>query len=370
MMNRDALEVFSEPRGPVEWFLAIHAGGDPSPQTVQAWLKWLDASPENRRAFEDLVEIWDNTPAAVIAADASEPVSDEYDGSVTVAQWRARAVGAPTAAESRAATEVAAQAERVDRPSKVRWPALAACLVLSVVGAAAYWTSKPPGGIANGDFSTAIGEQRQLRLADHSTVILGPDSKLSVNLTQKSRDIRLSAGEAYFSVAKDPSRVFSVHALNGIITAVGTAFDVRAIEGRVTVTVTEGRIALTDETATASTAPRTLVSPGEQVSYSHSAGPQATPIQTAPIQPANTGDALHWQEGWLVYRNEPLRYVVADLARYTDLKLQLAPAAAEIHFSGAVRRDRIGEWIVALPEVAPVTVTGDGQHYAIDSRVQ
>ncbi len=361
MMDKDADEAFPERRGPAEWFLAIHAAADPSPQTVQSWLKWLDASPDNRQAFEELVEIWDNTPAAVIATGANEPGNDEYDGSVPVAQWRARASRAPSE------TGVAEPAVPAGGPLRLRWLALAATLVLSVAAAALYWSSKPH-GILKGDFSTGIGEQRQLRLADDSTVILGPGSRLSVDLTSNVRNLNLSGGEAYFSVARNPSRPFTVHALNGAITAVGTAFDVRAIEDRVTVIVTEGRIALTDTAATAAAPISTLVGLGEQVSYSPNSA--TARIQTGRVQRVNTGDAVHWREGWLVYRNEPLRYVVADIARYTDLKFQLSASAAAIQFSGAVHRDKIGEWLVALPEVAAVTVTRDGNRYAIDSRVQ
>jgi ferric-dicitrate binding protein FerR (iron transport regulator) len=132
--------------------------------------------------------------------------------------------------------------------------------------------------------------------------------------------------------------------------------------------VTEDRVALTDTAATAAAPIRTLVSLGEQVSYSPNS--QTAQIETGRVQHVNTGDAVHWREGWLVYRNEPLRYVVADIARYTDLKFQLSAAATTVQFSGAVHRDKIGEWIVALPEVAAVTVTRDGNRYDIDSRVQ
>lgn len=369
MMDRDVDEAFLEPRGAAEWFLAIHAAADPSPQTVQGWLKWLDASPDNRQAFEELVEIWDRTPAAVIATRASDVGCDEYDGSVPVAQWRALS-GARNgvSAARRAVSGVPVRGRR-----RSRWMALAATVIVSGGMAALYFGSKLR-AVSQGDFSTGIGEQRQLRLADDSTVLLGPGTRLSVDLTATVRDVRLSGGEAYFSVARDPKRPFTVHALNGAITAVGTAFDVRAIEDRVTVIVTEGRVALTGTAGAAGTGGtavadgRTLVGWGEQVSYSPNSS--SARIQTSRVQRVNTGDAVHWREGWLVYRNEPLRYVVADIARYSDLKFQLSAAAADIQFSGAVHRDKIGEWIVALPEVAAVTVTRDGQRYNIDSRVQ
>jgi transmembrane sensor len=374
MMNTDADDLLPEQRGPAEWFLAIHAAADPSPRTVQSWLKWLDAAPENRQAFEELVEIWDKTPAAVIATSATAAGDDEYDGSLPIAQWRARTLRAPLAVLATAPTttpdglveQPLAAALGRSASRRRRW-ALAACLVLSLALLAAYWSSRPR-GINQGDFLTGIGEQRQLHLADDSTILLGPGSRLSVNLTASVRDVRLFGGEAYFSVAKDPSRLFTVHALNGAITAVGTAFDVRAVENRVTVIVTEGRIALTDTAANAATSARTLISPGEQVSYSPS--PDTAHIETGRVQSVNTQDAVHWREGWLVYRNEPLRYVLADISRYTDLQFQLSPTAGDIPFSGAVHRDQIAEWLVALPEVAAVKVTHDGNHYNIDSRVQ
>ena len=60
--------------------------------------------------------------------------------------------------------------------------------------------------------------------------------------------------------------------------------------------------------------------------------------------------------------------MIADIARYTDLKLAVAEPAASLQFSGAVFKDRIGEWIVALPEVAPVAVERDGASFTIVSR--
>lgn len=43
------------------------------------------------------------------------------------------------------------------------------------------------------------------------------------------------------------------------------------------------------------------------------------------ISRINSADAARWRQGWLVYRNEPLRYVVADLSRYSNVRIELAP---------------------------------------------
>lgn len=82
-------ETFTHPGNAAEWFLVIHATEEPSLETVQAWQRWLDASAENRQAFEEIVDIWHRTPAAVISKPAPGSQEEEYDGSIPIAQWRA-----------------------------------------------------------------------------------------------------------------------------------------------------------------------------------------------------------------------------------------------------------------------------------------
>ena len=71
---------------------------------------------------------------------------------------------------------------------------------------------------------------------------LNTDSELSVDYSGDNRIIHLSRGEVNFDVAKDPHRPFVVYAGDGLVWAVGTAFNVRLIEDSVDLTVTEGRV--------------------------------------------------------------------------------------------------------------------------------
>src|SRR6185312_11690286 len=89
-------------------------------------------------------------------------------------------------------------------------------------------------------FATRTGEQIQVTLPDGSQVSLGARSKLTVAYTRGARDVRLEAGEAFFAVQKNAARPFRVHVLDGVVTAVGTAFDVRTTNDRVLVAVAEG----------------------------------------------------------------------------------------------------------------------------------
>ena len=59
---------------------------------------------------------------------------------------------------------------------------------------------------------TTVGERRTVKLPDGSSVELNTASELAVRYTASARAIRLTRGEAYFTVASDPQRPFSVHA--------------------------------------------------------------------------------------------------------------------------------------------------------------
>jgi len=213
----------------------------------------------------------------------------------------------------------------------------------------------------------------QLTLADGSRVNLGARSHLSVGFSAQARDVRLVAGEAFFQVHKDVRRPFRVHALEGIITAVGTAFDVRATGDDVTVAVSEGvvNIAPAQDTigpsATGSadasrvSDPKLVVhlSRGEQLTFNaRTSSPEISHSRMIYVDPAQSA---RWRDGWLVYRDEALRDVIADVERYTDREVGVSDAVPrDLRFTGAVFKDSVVEWINALPEVFPVAIENQG----------
>ncbi|WP_439629246.1 FecR family protein [Shinella sp.] len=93
------------------------------------------------------------------------------------------------------------------------------------------------------DHATATGEIRRIALDDGSVVTLGPASAIDVDYAVAARIIRLLAGMAYFEVAADPGRPFSVVSDAVSATALGTAYDVSNDAGIVSVSVDHGRVA-------------------------------------------------------------------------------------------------------------------------------
>jgi transmembrane sensor len=92
------------------------------------------------------------------------------------------------------------------------------------------------------DYSTATAEIEAVDLTDGSKVWLGPDSAIDVAWYADRREMRLRAGTAFFEVAPDAARPFSVN-IDGVKTTVlGTAFDIRRDAYGVEIAVQHGKV--------------------------------------------------------------------------------------------------------------------------------
>jgi transmembrane sensor len=85
-------------------------------------------------------------------------------------------------------------------------------------------------------------------LKDGSRVILSYGSKLTYAPGFAKREVYLS-GKAYFDIKHDAARPFIVHTGNVFTTVLGTAFNIEALPGdkTITVTVTRGKVKVNDE---------------------------------------------------------------------------------------------------------------------------
>jgi transmembrane sensor len=163
-------------------------------------------------------------------------------------------------------------------------------------------------------YTTAVGEHRDVALADGSIVHLNAATSISVRFTDEARDIDLHQGEALFEVAHDPSHPFRVQAASRTIQAVGTAFDIDRQGTSVEVAVSEGTVVVSapgvvaPNPATHPSDASATVSKGYAVTYR---ADQALGEQRA-ITPELVGS---WQHGILYYEDVPLAQLAGDLDR-------------------------------------------------------
>jgi len=80
----------------------------------------------------------------------------------------------------------------------------------------------------NDTYSTSVGEQRLIVLADGSRLTLNTATDVRVKLTDALRAVTVERGEVLFEVAKDTGRPFVVSVSDAKVVATGTAFLVRS----------------------------------------------------------------------------------------------------------------------------------------------
>jgi transmembrane sensor len=348
-----------------EWFVVIHDDDEPSAEVLQSWLKWMEEDRGNRLAFEATAQAWRGVrdSSAFVMPAADELQTDTYDGDRSVREWLAQSVTSGHRGIPRRDARTTYPTSRQVR----RWGWLAAASLLLFTLAALLMSPRLRLQSLQPDtFVTKAGEQIQITLADGSTVWLGPKSVLQAEFTSERRSIRLSTGEAFFSVRKDHSRPFVVQSRAGDITAVGTAFNVRAVKDRVTVSVSEGVVSVASlDRASASSAAPVRVASGQQLTFVARARTQTMVIAQSPAP----GERARWRDGVLVYRDEPLSEVVTDVARYSEKPVVLtADRIGDMRYTGVVNEGAIKEWLMALPESFPVRIVDEKNRTVIAPR--
>lgn len=119
--------------------------------------------------------------------------------------------------------------------------AAALVAILGVGGWSNGWFVNGPAPII-AHYETQRGEQRDVALADGSTLHLNGATSLDVTLDEKQRQVALNRGEAYFDVAHEKDRPFVVRAGASSTRVLGTAFDVDMARGEVKLAVYRGRV--------------------------------------------------------------------------------------------------------------------------------
>jgi transmembrane sensor len=280
-----------------EWFARIRSG-ELDAASAQEWAAFA-AEPHNELALEQREAAW-----ALSADLADRP-----------------AIGALLAeADRQLAGKGSAPGRRPGTPRLWAWAAAASVAVLALG-----LLLLQRGRAVVEDYSTAVGEQRVVTLADQSAITLNTGSSVRVSYSRGLRRVDLVRGEALFTVAKNPARPFEVHALRGVTTAVGTQFDVQLGADAATVSVLEGAVTV------AAGSGATPVAAGEVVDYG------ADGRVSAP-RPANVTRIRGWVSRRIVFSDEPLAQALEDYNRYSTAPIVLAdPALGSRHINGVFR---------------------------------
>ncbi len=303
------------------WCVSLKEGKNGDAE-VDAWLAWMQADPRHAQSFIEMADLCEDLGRL-----------DEVSHRSLVMEFASPA-----------------STVRTKPAGARRWMKLtaAAAILGSLLVGGLYFSPR----VERQDYASAHGRNEQIALSDGSRIALGASSRLEVRFSADERGIDLKDGEAHFSVAHNSRRPFIVDAGKITVRAVGTAFDVRRVGDRVTVTVTEGRVRIGSRgSLLGRKAPEVVeAGAGQQVIYDP---------ESASIRVADVGSRA--MPGWLggnttlEFVGEPLHAVVVAINRYSQRPVRIADArAARFVYTGTVRMDRLDSWAHGLQSAFPL----------------
>lgn len=255
----------------------------------------------------------------------------------------AQAQGAPQVPSPRSRVPTAPRPRR--RTGAFAAAALACCCAL-LLGGWHLWDNTARYTLR---MATGPGETREVDLPDGSRVALNFDSSLQVHYYPRRREVVLDQGEAFFEVAPDAARPFTVDSGRSRVKVVGTAFNVRAAPPRLVVKVLHGKVEVRADRDDAD-APAMLLGANAGVTIDPVTGSHA-PVAA----PADTvGD---WRSGQLRFQRTPLAEVAQELSRYLGRPVLLASEElGHLQVSAFFSTASPEPFIELLPDLIPVRV--------------
>lgn len=180
--------------------------------------------------------------------------------------------------------------------------------------------------------------------------MLDTDTLLTVELAKDARRVSLVRGQAYFTVAHDASRPFTVDASDTHVLATGTEFDVHRSGQQIDVMLVQGHVRISSGEHVVA-----QLQPGQALTVD---GERATPVRAIDTTPR-----LAWMRGRIVLDGMTLERAVAEVNRYVKTPVRLDAARfANTRISGTVDAGDTGSFTKAVTAILPLKseINSDG----------
>ena len=215
-----------------------------------------------------------------------------------------------------------------------------AAVFVPIIFFVAWWHYNRSDQVGNfAEYQTAFGENKEFVLADGSRVRLNAMSNLKVVRMGDIREVRLQ-GEGMFHVKSDPEHPFIVSVPDLSVKVTGTVFNIKAYsdDEEIGTTLLEGCVGVKLENAESYAELR----PGEKASYMKA-------LNSLEVSKVDVRDWVAWQDGRIVFKNEPLEQIVRRLKRWYGVDFELEKALqTDERYRGIFLKDKSVEQAVQV----------------------
>lgn len=271
----------------------------------RAVLAWRRMSGDNERKYQALAHLLELTSSA---DHRRRPGPQPSAREIIARSDRAKRAGETRPLES-------ISGERSFGRSRGRWlsgAVAAAAGVVIALGVSQFLdTSEPVPSFGAKEFATGPSEKATVVLTDGTVVRLAGDSRLRVPQGASDRDVSLT-GRAFFAVARDESRPFTVRTSTGNLRVLGTRFAVDALGEDLRLVVVEGRVALSES--------------GEEDETEVAANQMARIVKGRHLPVVRVADAnalADWVGNFLAFQDTPLRDAALEIEREYGVTIEI-----------------------------------------------
>jgi len=227
--------------------------------------------------------------------------------------------------------------------------------VINKEGQLVYQSNEKSNQVLYNTLSTSKGETYTTVLADGSKVWLNSASsiKYPVAFNGNERKVEIT-GEAYFEVAHDVSKPFTVSANGMDVQVLGTHFNINAYsdEALIKTTLLEGSVKVTKEGKVQ------LLSPGQQAQLN-----KAGEIKL--LTNANTEQAIAWVSGVFDCNGQDISAIMRQVGRWYNVDIRIEPGVTNDKFAGRIPRTVSLTNLLKVLEMNGVTFTVEGKNIRV-----
>jgi len=192
--------------------------------------------------------------------------------------------------------------------------------------------------------TTTNGKQYQLQLSDGSKIWLNAASSVTypTAFTGNERKITIT-GEAYFEIAHDAKKPFTVSAHGMDVEVLGTHFNVNAYddEENTSTTLLEGSVKIKNRQAT------TLLTPGQQLQLNKDG--KINLVRDADVQ-----EAVAWKDGLFIMKKAAIPSIMRQIARWYDVEVAYSNGVPAGRISGDIPRNMNLSKVLEVMELSGV----------------
>jgi transmembrane sensor len=294
--------------------------------------KWIQESDENRRCFEQFLNIWQTKDPTLF----NKPIDTD-----------------------RALEKILQKITKnpVLKNIWIYWGKIAAVIFIPMLIVSFLWISSKQkklmtlsAPVYNEVFAT-FGTRTSLKLADGTLVWLNSGSSLKYpdKFTGVKREVILR-GEAYFEVTTNPLMPFIVKSTNLSVKATGTRFNVLDYNSdtKSEVTLVSGKVYVSESDTSGCSKFISELTPNQHMIYYDQ-------TKLFKVDNEETYKYYSWKDGKLIFRNEPLSEVVKKIGQVFNVDIELrGPKLQDYRYRATFEDESLSEILKLLEISSPI----------------